>query len=102
MITTLMAAALAVAPFSPPDGQPEMIGPEFVEFFIALPDAQGVCDAYGTVVDSLNEMGMEYSTAAVMIEAADAMVIVTMEGDSMRLDNEARDVLTEWLHQDCA
>jgi hypothetical protein len=39
---------------------------------------------------------------AVFVEAAGALAIVNIEGDSMRLDNVARATLVGWLQSDCA
>ena len=99
MITSLIAAALAVAPI--PSDDIDIIGVELVELVIATPDAVPLCDAYGGIIAAIDGMGVDYSAADTLLQAADALIIVNVEGDSMRLDNEARDRIVEWLHTDC-
>ena len=102
MIAALALAALAVAPGVTTDDDPIIIGPEFVELFVTMPDAEPMCTAYGGVIDAIDGLGMDYSTSQIFVDAADAMILIAVEGDGMRFDNEARDVFTDWLHTDCS
>lgn len=94
-----LIAAAAVLSSAP--GDPTTVGPELIDVYTSMPEAQDLCDAYGNVIDAVDET-FGYSSGNVMVEAAQAYIIVTVEGDSMRLDNEARDHLVAWLETDCS
>lgn len=99
----ILSAALvgvAVVPASAPTPDPIIVGPDAVETYIAADHSQLVCDAYEAVTMLIG--GLDIDGAEALIDAADALVIVQVEGDLLRLDNEARDSLVDWLHADCA
>lgn len=102
IITTL--AVLALAPgVNAPTPEPDIVGPELVELFLASPEfSGGLCDAYGVFMAALAGMDLPPESAAIFQDAGDALIIVSMEGEDQRFDNEARDVIVEWLHSDCA
>jgi hypothetical protein len=98
----IAAVALAVIAAAGPvvDDEPTPVGPAIVELAIDSGTIDGLCDAYGSARSTIDGFGVPEFTL-VMTEALDAYVIVSMEGDSMRLDNEARGSLTDWLHTEC-
>ena len=100
MFATL--ALTLLAPMAGAVGEPTPISAAIVEIVIADP-ATGtpLCDAYRQLTVAVDSMGLG-ADGAIFVEAADAFLIVTMEGDSMRLDNGARDALTNWLHTSCS
>jgi hypothetical protein len=64
-----------------------------------------VCDAYGGVRDAvtgLGAAGADFEMQTMLVDMADAYLLLTLEGDSMRLTPEARDAYFDWLHTDCA
>ena len=60
----------------------------------------GLCEAYGTLAEITAEIG---PAADIFLEASQALTIVTIEeNNNVRFDDEARDVIRDWLESDCA
>jgi hypothetical protein len=100
MIATALLPLMFITPASE---DPTPVGPAIVELVIADPATSApLCDAYGAVISAIDAMGLGYEGSSTFVDASDAYLIVTLEGDSFRLDNEARDVFIDWLHSDCS
>jgi hypothetical protein len=69
------------------------------------PLVDGACDGYADSIGAAFALAgiLDDVTLAtdVLIPMIDAFVIITVEGDEIRLSPEARDVLVDWLHDDC-
>ena len=103
---TSMFATLALSLLAPMAGaaeEPTPVTSAIVEIVIADPATGGpLCDAYGTVIDAIDGMGLDPESRLMFVDVTDAYAIVSIEGDAMRLDNDARDTLTGWLHTNCS
>ena len=96
----MIAAALLPLMFiAPTADDPTPIDAALVETFLDQGGADPLCESYGALMDVYDSNGM---TDPVFVDVADAYVIVTIEGDSMRLLPDARDALVLWLHTDCS
>jgi hypothetical protein len=102
-MNSVLLAVSALVPGVVPDEDPTIVGPELVELVLADPaSSQPLCDAYGELTDLVAALTDDVSTQLVFVDVADAYAIISMEGDSFRFDNEARDVIKDWLHRECA
>ena len=75
------------------------VGSAMIDIVIADPATSGpMCDAYREVMSTVAALGGD----PIWVEVTDAYAIVMLEGDNLRLDNGARDTLTDWLHTSCS
>lgn len=69
------------------------------------PAVNTACDSYRNLTAALDELGAatgaDSQVRDVLTEWVDAYVVVTVEGDSLRLSPEARTDLVDWLHNRC-
>lgn len=100
MLATLLALPLAFA--VPADTPTEPIDAELMQAFIDIGGTDEMCPVYGEVMIAIDGLNLPPEAEAVFIDAADAYLVMSFEGDSLRLTPEARDVLTGWLHLECA
>lgn len=104
MNISLAFATIALTVFTPsasePDDEIDIVGPELVTLLASSGDesAAALCLAYGRTVGAIPS---DLDGADILRDAVAAYIIVAIEGDALRLDNEARDALTDWLHSDC-
>lgn len=95
-------ALLPLLALSSATEDPTPVGPAIIELMIADPSiGDDLCNAYTAVVSAIDAMDLDYEASKTFMDASDAYLIVSIEGDQFRLDNEARDTLTDWLHGDC-
>ena len=95
MIATALLPLMFITPAS---DEPSPIDSYTVQTVIEAGGVETLCNAYGELMDIYQSNGM---FDPVWIDVADAFVVVSIEGDSMRLLPEARDTLTTYLHSSC-
>lgn len=101
MIAALGATVALTFTPAPADTDTEPIDAAIIELFVQTADAVPLCESYSAVIAAIGDLGVGSDAGAVFVDAADAYLIVAVEGDSLRLTPEARGVLVDWLHAEC-
>jgi len=101
-----MFATLALSLLAPIAGVADDTTPissAMVEIVLADQATAGpVCDSYRGIIGIIGGMGLDAAGQATFVEVVDAYAVISLEGDALRLDNGARDTLTDWLHTSCS